>query len=29
MHMKHMDLTYEVIDDQNVNPLAHNWVKDY
>jgi len=29
MHMKHMDLTYEVIDDQNANPLAHNWVGDY
>lgn len=28
LHMKCMDLTYEVIGDQNVDPTAHNWTKD-
>lgn len=28
LHMKCMDLTYEVIGDQNVDPITHNWTKD-
>ncbi len=28
IHMKCMDLTYEVIGDQNVDPTTQNWTKD-
>jgi len=29
LRKKCMDLTYEVIHDQNVNPTAHGWARDF
>jgi hypothetical protein len=29
LHKRCMDFTYEVICDQNVNPIAHDWIGDF